>query len=182
MIHDYMVGNCSCTGHIKQNQMFEMLIGELVKVNFVVNLKPEKVLFYGIKRPVLFLQLKSGLELYNCNIDWDTKRNIGADNRSHQPFGVFLKMFAETDNVGFGYLPTMTVKVTFRNCDFNSMFMQTEFLFILVLLVVAWLLKHTFKHLAFPGMVTEIYRIAVIVLKETFDVRLYRNCDIEFHR
>ena len=55
MIHDYMVGNCSCTGHIEQNQMFEVLICELVKVNLVVNLKPEKVLFYGIKRPVLFL-------------------------------------------------------------------------------------------------------------------------------
>ena len=80
MIHDYMVGNCSCTGHIEQNQMFEVLIGELVKVNLIVNLKPEKVLLDGIERPVLFLQLKSGLELYNCNIDWDTKRNIGADH------------------------------------------------------------------------------------------------------
>ena len=162
--------------------MFEVLICELVKVNLVVNLKPEKVLLDGIERPVLFLQLKSGLELYNRNIDWNAKRNIGAYNRAHQPFGIFLKMFAETYNIGFGYLPTMTVKVTFRNCDFNSMFMQTEFLFILVLLVVAWLLKHTFKHLAFPGMVAEIYRITVIVLKETFDVWLYWNCNIEFHR
>jgi hypothetical protein len=59
--------------------------------------------------------------------------------------------------------------------------MQAEFFSVHVFFAEIGLFKHPLKHFIFPGMITEIDRITVIVLKETFDVWLYWNCNIEFH-
>jgi len=71
----------------------------MVKVNPVIDLKPEKILFNRVKGPVFFLQLEPCLKLIDGYIDRDSKTDVGADHRSHQPFGVFLKVFAKTDDI-----------------------------------------------------------------------------------
>ena len=168
--------------HIEQDQFFKMLICVLVKIDLVIDFKPEKVFFYGIKWPVFLLQLKPDLKLVDCDVDRNTKTDIGTDYCSHQPFGVFLKVFSETDDVCLWQLPSVTVKVTFWDHNLNHVDMQAELLAIHMIFLQIRLFKHTLKHFILPGVITEIYRITVIVLKETFNVWLDGNCNIEFHR
>ena len=176
-----MSGNCSCIRNVNQYQFFEMLKSKLIKVNIIVDFEPEKVLFNSIEWPIFFLHMEACLELNNCNIDWNTKTDIGADNRPHQPFCIPLKMAAKADDIGFRQLPAVPVKITIGYGDFDTVRLFAEFVFILVVVIVIWFFQHTLKHFVFPGMIAEIDRITVIILKKSFDVWLYRNSYVEFH-
>ncbi len=72
--------NGSGIGHIDQDQFFEVLIGVMVKVNPVIDLKPEKILFNRVEGPVFFLQLEPCLKLIDGYIDRDTKTDVGTDH------------------------------------------------------------------------------------------------------
>jgi hypothetical protein len=75
----------------------------------------------------------------------------------------------------------VAVKVAFRDHNLDRIYMQAEFFSVHVFFAEIGLFKHPLKHFIFPGMITEIDRITVIVLKETFNVWFDGNCYIEFH-
>jgi len=100
----------------------------------------------------------------------------------HPPFGMLLEIFSETDDIGFGQLPSIAVKIVIRYNDFNGINLFREFVPILMLVVTIWFSKHTPEQFILAGMLAEINRIAVIVLKESLYVGFYGNCDFEFHR